>query len=63
MTAPFKMHCVFLCLQVMDNMGNVKFCLDGALEASGSWLKYVRTAPSHEEHNLAMCHISEDQVS
>ncbi|XP_077079849.1 histone-lysine N-methyltransferase PRDM16 isoform X2 [Siphateles boraxobius] len=48
--------------KVMDNMGNVKFCLDGALEASGSWLKYVRTAPSHEEHNLAMCHISEDQI-
>uniref|UniRef100_A0A673I857 Si:ch211-263k4.2 n=1 Tax=Sinocyclocheilus rhinocerous TaxID=307959 RepID=A0A673I857_9TELE len=46
---------------VMDNMGNVKLCLDGALEASGSWLKYVRTAPSHEEHNLAICHISEDQ--
>ncbi|XP_005167358.2 histone-lysine N-methyltransferase PRDM16 isoform X6 [Danio rerio] len=49
--------------KVMDNMGNVKFCLDGALEASGScWLKYVRTAPSHLEHNLAMCHISEDQI-
>ncbi|XP_016150460.1 PR domain zinc finger protein 16 isoform X3 [Sinocyclocheilus grahami] len=46
----------------MDNMGNVKLCLDGALEASGSWLKYVRTAPSHEEHNLAICHISEDQI-
>ncbi len=45
----------------MDNMGNVKFCLDEALE--GSWLKYVRTAPSHEESNLAICHISEDQVS
>uniref|UniRef100_A0A671QJQ4 Si:ch211-263k4.2 n=1 Tax=Sinocyclocheilus anshuiensis TaxID=1608454 RepID=A0A671QJQ4_9TELE len=48
--------------KVMDNMGNVKLCLDGALEASRSWLKYVRTAPSHEEHNLAICHISEDQV-
>uniref|UniRef100_A0A673GKV3 Uncharacterized protein n=1 Tax=Sinocyclocheilus rhinocerous TaxID=307959 RepID=A0A673GKV3_9TELE len=48
--------------KVMDNMGNVKFCLDGALEDSGSWLKYVRTAPSHEEHNLAICHISEDQI-
>ncbi|XP_058641334.1 histone-lysine N-methyltransferase PRDM16 isoform X7 [Onychostoma macrolepis] len=46
--------------KVMDNMGNVKFCLDGTLE--GSWLKYVRTAPSHEEHNLAICHISEDQI-
>lgn len=44
-------------------MGNVKFCLDEALEASGSWLKYVRAAPSYEEHNLAVCQISEDQVS
>uniref|UniRef100_A0A8C1YY77 Si:ch211-263k4.2 n=1 Tax=Cyprinus carpio TaxID=7962 RepID=A0A8C1YY77_CYPCA len=28
----------------------------------GSWLKYVRTAPCHEEHNLVICHISEDQI-
>ncbi|XP_051951136.1 histone-lysine N-methyltransferase PRDM16-like isoform X2 [Xyrauchen texanus] len=48
--------------KVMDNMGNVKFCLDEALEASGGWLKYVRTAPSHEEHNLTVCHISGDQI-
>uniref|UniRef100_A0A8C2CHI8 Si:ch211-263k4.2 n=1 Tax=Cyprinus carpio TaxID=7962 RepID=A0A8C2CHI8_CYPCA len=48
--------------KVMDNMGDVKYCLDGALEASGSWLKYVRTAPCHEEHNLVICHISEDQI-
>lgn len=49
-------------LQVVDDMGNVKFCLDETLEASGSWLKYVRAAPSYEEHNLAFCQISEDQV-
>lgn len=56
--------CVCVCvLQVVDDMGNVKFCLDEALEASGSWLKYVRAAPSYEEHNLAVCQISEDQVS
>lgn len=54
--------CVFV-LQVADDMSNVKFCLDEALEASGSWLKYVRAAPSYEEHNLAVCQISEDQVS
>lgn len=56
--------CVFaFVLQVADEMGNVKFCLDEALEDSGSWLKYVRAAPSYEEHNLAVCPISEDQVS
>uniref|UniRef100_A0A8B9HSN5 Si:ch211-263k4.2 n=1 Tax=Astyanax mexicanus TaxID=7994 RepID=A0A8B9HSN5_ASTMX len=47
---------------VVDDMGNVKFCLDGSLEASGSWLKYVRTAPSYEDQNLAVCHLSEDQI-
>ncbi|TSL97311.1 PR domain zinc finger protein 16 [Bagarius yarrelli] len=47
--------------KVVDDMGNVKFCLDEALEASGSWLKYVRTAPPYEEHNLAVFQISEDQ--
>nr|XP_055023717.1 histone-lysine N-methyltransferase PRDM16 isoform X2 [Misgurnus anguillicaudatus] len=48
--------------KVMDNIGNVKFSLDGALEVSGSWLKYVRTATSNQEHNLTVCHISEDQI-
>ncbi|XP_049342211.1 histone-lysine N-methyltransferase PRDM16 isoform X2 [Astyanax mexicanus] len=48
--------------KVVDDMGNVKFCLDGSLEASGSWLKYVRTAPSYEDQNLAVCHLSEDQI-
>ncbi|KAI7797870.1 putative PR domain zinc finger protein 16, partial [Triplophysa rosa] len=47
---------------VMDNIANVKFCLDGALEFSGSWLKYVRTALSNQKHNLAVCHINEDQI-
>ncbi|XP_035392149.1 histone-lysine N-methyltransferase PRDM16 isoform X5 [Electrophorus electricus] len=48
--------------KVVDDMGNVKFCLDGAVEASGSWLKYVRTAPCYEEQNLAVCHLSEHQI-
>ncbi|XP_046727200.1 histone-lysine N-methyltransferase PRDM16 isoform X3 [Silurus meridionalis] len=48
--------------KVVDEMGNVKFCLDEALEANGSWLKYVRAAPSYEEHNLSVCQISEDQI-
>ncbi|CAB1329540.1 unnamed protein product [Coregonus sp. 'balchen'] len=47
---------------VVDEMGNVKFCLDEGSEAGGSWLKYVRTAPSFEEQNLAACHLSGDQI-
>ncbi|XP_046895832.1 histone-lysine N-methyltransferase PRDM16 isoform X5 [Hypomesus transpacificus] len=49
--------------KVVDDMGNVKFCVDpGSDAASGSWLKYVRTAPSFDEQNLAVCHLSGDQI-
>ncbi|XP_045065354.1 histone-lysine N-methyltransferase PRDM16-like isoform X2 [Coregonus clupeaformis] len=48
--------------KVVDEMGSVKFCLDEGSEAGGSWLKYVRTAPSFEEQNLAACHLSGDQI-
>lgn len=45
-------------------MGNVKFALDTGPDAAGnSWLKYVRSAPSFEEQNLAACHLTGDQVS
>lgn len=45
-------------------MGNVKFALDTGPDASGnSWLKYIRSAPSFEEQNLAACHLTGDQVS
>lgn len=45
-------------------MGNVKFALDtGPDVTSNSWLKYVRSAPSFEEQNLAACHLTGDQVS
>lgn len=55
----------YLCLQqVVDNMGNIKFALDTGPDAAGnSWLKYVRSAPSFEEQNLAACHLTGDQVS
>lgn len=44
-------------------MGNVKFALDTGPDAtSNSWLKYVRSAPSFEEQNLAACHLTGDQV-
>ncbi|KAK5894420.1 hypothetical protein CesoFtcFv8_011113 [Champsocephalus esox] len=45
-------------------MGNVKFALDTGPDTPGnSWLKYVRSAPSFEEQNLAACHLTGDQVS
>lgn len=50
--------------QVVDDMGNIKFALDlGRDGTSNSWLKYVRSAPSFEEQNLAACHLTGDQVS
>ncbi|XP_053704225.1 histone-lysine N-methyltransferase PRDM16 isoform X3 [Synchiropus splendidus] len=49
--------------KVVDNMGNVKFSLDTGPEGSSqSWLKYIRSAPSFEEQNLAACHLTGDQV-
>lgn len=62
----FSTRClVHPCLQqVVDDMGNVKFSLDTGPDAnSNSWLKYVRSAPSFEEQNLAACHLTGDQVS
>ncbi|XP_019112262.1 PR domain zinc finger protein 16 isoform X3 [Larimichthys crocea] len=49
--------------KVVDDMGNVKFALDTGPDATGnSWLKYVRSAPSFEEQNLAACHLTGDQI-
>uniref|UniRef100_A0A672ICQ3 Si:ch211-263k4.2 n=1 Tax=Salarias fasciatus TaxID=181472 RepID=A0A672ICQ3_SALFA len=49
--------------EVVDDMGNVKFALDTGPDASGSsWLKYVRSALSFEEQNLAACHLTGDQI-
>ncbi|XP_066546862.1 histone-lysine N-methyltransferase PRDM16 isoform X3 [Amia ocellicauda] len=48
--------------KIVDDLGNVKFCVDATLGGSGSWLKYVRVAPSYEEQNLTVCHLSEDQI-
>lgn len=50
--------------QVVDDMGNIKFALDAGPDSPGnSWLKYVRSAPSFQEQNLAACHLTGDQVS
>ncbi|XP_077575177.1 histone-lysine N-methyltransferase PRDM16 isoform X4 [Stigmatopora nigra] len=49
--------------KVVDDMGNIKFALDTSPETPGnSWLKYVRSAPSFEEQNLAACHLTGDQI-
>ncbi|XP_061592457.1 histone-lysine N-methyltransferase PRDM16 isoform X8 [Cololabis saira] len=49
--------------KMVDDMGNIKFALDTGPEAtSNSWLKYVRSAPSFEEQNLAACHLTGDQI-
>uniref|UniRef100_A0A3Q1ICM3 Uncharacterized protein n=1 Tax=Anabas testudineus TaxID=64144 RepID=A0A3Q1ICM3_ANATE len=49
--------------KVVDDMGNIKFALDTCPDTgSNSWLKYVRSAPSFEEQNLAACHLTGDQI-
>ncbi|XP_074498642.1 histone-lysine N-methyltransferase PRDM16 isoform X1 [Sebastes fasciatus] len=49
--------------KVVDDMGNIKFALDTGPDAtSNSWLKYVRSALSFEEQNLAACHLTGDQI-
>ncbi|XP_019743489.1 PR domain zinc finger protein 16 isoform X10 [Hippocampus comes] len=49
--------------KVVDDMGNIKFALDAGPDSPGnSWLKYVRSAPSFQEQNLAACHLTGDQI-
>uniref|UniRef100_A0A3Q3MJI3 PR domain containing 16 n=1 Tax=Mastacembelus armatus TaxID=205130 RepID=A0A3Q3MJI3_9TELE len=49
--------------KVVDDMGNVKFALDTGPDTNGnSWLKYIRSAPSFDEQNLAACHLTGDQI-
>uniref|UniRef100_A0A672IDL5 Si:ch211-263k4.2 n=1 Tax=Salarias fasciatus TaxID=181472 RepID=A0A672IDL5_SALFA len=56
-------HLIISPSSVVDDMGNVKFALDTGPDASGSsWLKYVRSALSFEEQNLAACHLTGDQI-
>lgn len=48
-------------LQIADDLGNEKFCIDASQSGAGNWLKYIRVACSCDEQNLAVCHIN-DQV-
>uniref|UniRef100_A0A667XMZ3 PR domain containing 16 n=1 Tax=Myripristis murdjan TaxID=586833 RepID=A0A667XMZ3_9TELE len=40
----------------------ISLCLVFPDATSSSWLKYVRSAPSFEEQNLAACHLTGDQI-
>lgn len=48
-------------LQIGDDLGNEKFCVDASQSGAGNWLKYIRGACSCDEQNLAVCHVN-DQV-
>lgn len=48
-------------LQIGDDLGNEKFCVDANQSGAGNWLKYIRGACSCDEQNLAVCHVN-DQV-
>jgi len=48
-------------LQLADDLGNEKFCVDASQSGAGNWLKYIRVACSCDEQNLAVCHVN-DQV-
>lgn len=49
-------------LQIADDLGNEKFCIDASQSGAGNWLKYIRVACSCDEQNLAVCHVN-DQVT
>ncbi|XP_067851217.1 histone-lysine N-methyltransferase MECOM isoform X7 [Heptranchias perlo] len=46
--------------EVLDELGNVKFCIDASQPDIGSWLKYIRFGRSYD-HNLVACQIN-DQI-
>uniref|UniRef100_G3NTR8 Uncharacterized protein n=1 Tax=Gasterosteus aculeatus aculeatus TaxID=481459 RepID=G3NTR8_GASAC len=49
--------------EVGTSRGSYRFAFDTGPDApSSSWLKYVRSAPSFEEQNLAACHLTGDQI-
>ncbi|KAG2463335.1 MECOM protein, partial [Polypterus senegalus] len=48
-------------VRILDEFGNVKFCIDGSQPDIGSWLKYVQFAQCYDQHNLVACQIN-DQI-
>eukprot|EP00062_Callorhinchus_milii_P000174 gi/632933978/ref/XP_007895191.1/ PREDICTED: MDS1 and EVI1 complex locus protein EVI1 isoform X2 [Callorhinchus milii] len=47
--------------EVLDELGNVKFCIDASQPDIGSWLKYIRYGRSYDQHNLVASQIN-DQI-
>ncbi|XP_072442350.1 histone-lysine N-methyltransferase PRDM16 isoform X5 [Chiloscyllium punctatum] len=47
--------------EIVDELGNVKFCIDASQAGSGNWLKYIRSARSYNQQNLIACQIN-DQI-
>lgn len=50
---------MLLPLQISEDLGSEKFCVDANQAGAGSWLKYIRVACSCDDQNLAMCQINE----
>nr|XP_015217224.1 PREDICTED: MDS1 and EVI1 complex locus protein EVI1 isoform X3 [Lepisosteus oculatus] len=47
--------------EILDEFGNVKFCVDASEPDIGSWLKYIQFAQLCDLHNLVACQIN-DQI-
>ncbi|XP_069774625.1 histone-lysine N-methyltransferase PRDM16 isoform X7 [Narcine bancroftii] len=47
--------------EIVDELGNVKFCIDANQAGSGNWLKYIHSAHSYNHQNLVACQIN-DQI-
>ncbi|XP_033884952.2 histone-lysine N-methyltransferase MECOM-like isoform X3 [Acipenser ruthenus] len=47
--------------EILDEFGNVKFCIDASQSDIGSWLKHIQFAQCCDQHNLVACQIN-DQI-
>ncbi|MGH0159992.1 UNVERIFIED_CONTAM: hypothetical protein FKN15_061830 [Acipenser sinensis] len=45
--------------KILDEFGNVKFCIDASQSDIGSWLKHIQFAQCYDQHNLVACQINE----
>ncbi|XP_032903739.1 histone-lysine N-methyltransferase PRDM16 isoform X2 [Amblyraja radiata] len=47
--------------EIVDELGNLKFCIDANQAGSGNWLKYICSAHTYNHQNLVACQIN-DQI-
>ncbi|KAM4693609.1 histone-lysine N-methyltransferase MECOM isoform 3-T3 [Discoglossus pictus] len=47
--------------EILDEDGNVKFCIDASQPDVGNWLKFIRFAGYYNQHNLVACQLN-DQI-